>query len=376
MTKLDSLIAELCPDGVEYVNLADVARISNGKDHKHLADGDIPVYGSGGIMRYADQYIYNQESVLIPRKGSIGNIFYVNTPFWTVDTIFYTKISEQILPKYLYYYLTMIHVEDLNEAGGVPSLTKTVLDKVKIALPPLPIQREIVRILDNFTELTAELTARRKQYEYYRNRLLTFGDDVPIVALSHCCSSISDGDHQAPPKTDGGIPFITISNITSENQIDFSNTRFVPEAYYNGLDDKRKARMNDILYTVVGSFGIPVYISSDIEFAFQRHIAILRPNSEMIISKYLFHVLQSFDFLKQAEIVAVGAAQRTITLTSLNKMRIPLPSLDEQARIVDILDRFDALTTDISNGLPAEITARQKQYEYYRDKLLSFKEIA
>ena len=114
MTRLDSLIAELCPDGVEYVNLADIARISNGKDHKHLANGDIPVYGSGGIMRYANQYIYNQESVLIPRKGSIGNIFYVNTPFWTVDTIFYTKISEQILPKYLYYYLTMIHVEDLN----------------------------------------------------------------------------------------------------------------------------------------------------------------------------------------------------------------------------------------------------------------------
>ena len=95
----------------------------------------------------------------------------------------------------------------------------------------------------------------------------------------------------------------------------------------------------------------------------------------MIISKYLYHALQSYDSLKQAEIVAVGAAQRTITLTALNKMRVPLPSLDEQARIADILDRFDALTADISNGLPAEIAARQKQYEYYRDKLLSFKEV-
>jgi type I restriction enzyme S subunit len=93
MTELDRMIADLCPDGVETVILSDIARISNGKDHKQLADGDIPVYGSGGIMRYANQHIYDQESVLIPRKGSIGNIFYVNTPFWTVDTIFYTKIS-------------------------------------------------------------------------------------------------------------------------------------------------------------------------------------------------------------------------------------------------------------------------------------------
>jgi type I restriction enzyme S subunit len=182
MSKLSQLIRQHVPDGVEYVALGEVATISNGKDHKHLPDGEYPVYGSGGIMRYADKYMYDQESVLIPRKGSISNIFYVNTPFWAVDTIFYTKISERILPKFLYYYMTMIHVEDLNEAGGVPSLTKTVLDKVRIPLPPLPIQNEIVRILDNFAELIndltqglpAEIAARRKQYEYYRDKLLNF----------------------------------------------------------------------------------------------------------------------------------------------------------------------------------------------------------
>jgi type I restriction enzyme, S subunit len=183
MTKIERMIAESCPEGVEYRELGEVAQISNGKDHKQLGDGDIPVYGSGGIMRYADQYIYDNESVLIPRKGSIGNIFYVDTPFWSVDTIFYTRIDiKQIIPKFLYYYLLTQHLEDMNIAGGVPSLTKSALDKVKIPTPPLQIQQEIVRILDNFTELTAvlkaeleaELEARRRQYEYYRDKLLTF----------------------------------------------------------------------------------------------------------------------------------------------------------------------------------------------------------
>ena len=237
-----------------------------------------------------------------------------------------------------------------------------------------------MRILDTFTaltaeliaELTAELTDRKKQYNYYRDRLFTFGDEVPVVQLSGCCVSIADGDHQAPPKTDIGIPFITISNVSNSYQIDFINTKFVSEAYYSKLDDKRKARKNDILYTVVGSLGIPVFIDDNRKFAFQRHIAILRPNENVIIPKYLYHVLRSSDFLNQAYAVAVGAAQKTITLTALNRMKVPVPCLEEQARIVALLDKFDTLTHSISEGLPREIALRQKQYEYYRDLLLSF----
>lgn len=168
---------------VEWKMLGEVTKISNGKDHKLLPDGNFPVYGSGGIMRYANKYIYDQQSVLIPRKGSIGNIFYVDTPFWTVDTLFYTKIKCDIItPKYLYYYLKTQHLEDLNTAGGVPSLTKSVLDKVLIPIPPVAEQERIVAILDKFDALVndisiglpAEIEARRKQYEYYRGKLLDF----------------------------------------------------------------------------------------------------------------------------------------------------------------------------------------------------------
>ena len=172
MSKLDELIQELCPEGVEYKSLGEVATIKNGKDYKHLGTGEIPVYGSGGIMTYVDAPSFTKKSVLIPRKGSLSNLFYVEEPFWNVDTIFYTDIQEEkVVPKYLYYCLSKQHLEDLNQAGGVPSLTQKVLNKVQI--------------LDTFAELTAELTARKKQYEYYRDKLLDFKELKPEGADSN-----------------------------------------------------------------------------------------------------------------------------------------------------------------------------------------------
>ena len=210
---------------------------------------------------------------------------------------------------------------------------------------------------------------------HYRDTLLKLDNNVPSYTLKDVCLSIADGDHMPPPKADSGVPFITISNITETKQIDFSNVMYVPRDYYDKLADKRKAKQDDILYTVVGSFGIPVHISNKTEFVFQRHIAILRPNQEMMVPRYMYHIMQSTKFYKQADKAAKGAAQRTIGLSSLGNITIPVPSIEEQERIVAILDRFDTLCNDISAGLPAEIKARQKQYEYYRDKLLTFKEV-
>ncbi len=155
MSRLDELIQELCPDGVEYKHLEDVLTIKNGRDYKQYGDGDVPVYGSGGIMTYIDTAVYDKPSVLIPRKGSLDKLYYVDTPFWNVDTIFYTDIDTSLVePKYIYYYLEGQHLEKLNKAGGVPSLTQAVLNKVQLPVPPLEVQREIVRVLDSFTLLT------------------------------------------------------------------------------------------------------------------------------------------------------------------------------------------------------------------------------
>lgn len=164
----------------------------------------------------------------------------------------------------------------------------------------------------------------------------------PKQKLDTVCESISDGDHQAPPQVDSGVPFITISNFDQQNGIDFSNTKFVPEEYYNALDPKRKARPGDVLYSVVGSFGIPVLVKNDRPFAFQRHIAILRPNHSLM-PEFLFYSMKTPAFFHQADGAAVGAAQRTIGLSSLRGFTISLPPLSEQRRIVGILSAYDDL---------------------------------
>lgn len=166
-----------------WKTLGEVVNIKNGKDWKNLSSGDIPVYGSGGVMGYVDTFAYDKPSVLIPRKGSITNIFYVDFPFWNVDTIYYTEIdTSKLKPKFFYYFMRTIDLMALDTGSGRPSLTQTILNKIKIPIPPLPEQEKIVAILDKFDTLTHsiseglpyEIALRRKQYEYYRGQLLSF----------------------------------------------------------------------------------------------------------------------------------------------------------------------------------------------------------
>ena len=183
-----------------------------------------------------------------------------------------------------------------------------------------------------------------------------------IKKLSECCASIADGDHQAPPKADSGIPFVTISNINSTNQFDFTNTMFVPQAYYDGLDSKRKAQKGDVLYSVVGSFGIPVYMRETVPFVFQRHIAILRPN-DAILPQFLYYTMLSRDFYMMADAAALGAAQRTVSLTALRNMKIAVPPMDVQKKIVDILSAYDDLIANNQKQIKLLEEAAQRLYK-------------
>ena len=183
------------------------------------------------------------------------------------------------------------------------------------------------------------------------------------VRLQDICISISDGDHQAPPKSNSGVPFVTISNITNLNQIDFSDTMFVPRWYYEKIDSKRKAKANDILYSVVGSFGIPVFIKNNKEFIFQRHIAILRPNIKEIVPEYLYYVMLGREFYMIADSVAVGAAQRTITLSSLRNIEIVIPEIVKQQRIVNIISTYDDLIENNQKQIKLLEEAAQRLYK-------------
>ena len=186
--------------------------------------------------------------------------------------------------------------------------------------------------------------------------------NLEFKTLEACCISIADGDHQPPPKSESGIPFVTISNISS-NQFDFSNTMFVPIEYYSNLDEKRKPRKGDILYSVVGSFGIPVLIKDDAPFVFQRHIAILRPNPQIIDSRFLFYTMLSCGFYAKADAAAIGAAQRTISLNSLRSIKILLPSLSVQKHIADILSAYDDLIENNQKQIKLLEEAAQRLYK-------------
>ena len=183
------------------------------------------------------------------------------------------------------------------------------------------------------------------------------------IKLKDVCISISDGDHQAPPKTNRGVPFVTISNITNTNQFDFSNTMFVPQEYYNSLDSKRKAKEGDILYSVVGSFGIPVYIKTNTQFVFQRHIAILRPNRDKIVPEFLYYTMLNRDFYMKADAAAIGAAQRTVSLTALRNMEIEIPHIETQKKIAKILSSYDNLIDNNQKQIKILEEAAQRLYK-------------
>ncbi|MEY8507055.1 restriction endonuclease subunit S [Lachnospiraceae bacterium 42-17] len=361
MSKLDELIDELCPDGVEYRELKHVLTIKNGKDYKSLSKGKYPVYGSGGIMTYVSGYVYDKPSVLIPRKGSIDKLYYVEEPFWNVDTIFYTDIdTTKVVPRYVYFCLQREHLEQYNTAGGVPSLTQKVLNKVKLPVPPLEVQREIVRILDSFTlltaELTAELTARKKQYEYYRNKLLTFRfNEAKSIRLGDACIM----------KAGKAINTISISEEKTEN--------YKYECYGgNGIRGYVESPSHQGEYPIIGRQGA---LCGNVNYAqgefYATEHAVVVDGTGNVLQRYLYHMLTAMNLNQYKS----QGAQPGLAVSKLENLQIKLPSIERQKKIVKVLDNFDAICTDLNIGLPAEIKARQKQYEYYRDKLLSFKEI-
>lgn len=362
MSKLQELIKELCPDGVEFKKLGEVCKIMNGKDYKHLNNGIYPVYGSGGIMNYVDNFVYDKPSVLLPRKGSIGNVFYVDSPFWTVDTIYWTRINTNfIIPKFLYYYIKTQNLEGKNTAiGAVPSLTQSVLNKIEIPLPPLEVQSEIVRILDTFTahtaELQAELQARKEQYEYYRNKLLTFDENderVKWIKLGEIYDM----------KAGKSIPASEISSVKTEE--------FQYPCYGgNGLRGYVSIFNQEGEKVLIGRQGAlcgNVCFAENLFYATEH--AVVVSDKGYCLPRYSFYLLTMMD-LNQYK---TAGAQPGLSVSRLEKISIPVPPLSEQKRIISILDKFESLVNDLSEGLPAEIAAVQEQYEYYRNKLLTFK---
>lgn len=379
MSRIDDLINDLCPDGVEYRALGELVRIRNGKDHKKLGAGDVPVYGSGGVMRHVDQASATGPSVLIPRKGSLGNLFYVEGPFWTVDTIFYTEVNtSRLVPKFLYHQLLTMRLGEMNQAGGVPSQTQGVLNALRIPVPPIEVQRAIVEVLDRFTELEAELEtereARRLQYAHYRDSLLTFKDDDESRALGEVGTFERGRRFTKGDVVEAGVPSIHYGEIYTRYGV--SAKTAVTEVRADIRGRLRFAKPGDVIFAGVGEtvedVGKAVAWLGEDEVAF--HDDTFRFRSVYLDPAFIAYLSQTAPFQRQKDPMVSRAKVKRLSGESLARIRVPVPPLEEQRRIVAILDAFDALVNDLSSGLPAEIAARRQQYAYYRDRLLTFKE--
>ena len=387
MHNIKELVKKLCPNGVEYKYIGDLITIEKGKQLNKtlLSDsGKYPVI-NGGITPsgYWNEYNYNEGLITISQGGaSAGFVNYIETKFWAgAHCYVVSKVNEGINYRYIYHFLKSkeIELQNFQVGAGIPSVSLLDIKKLCLAVPPIEVQNEIVRILDNFTELEAELEveleARKKQYAYYRNKMFKFDRDIKYYSLKEVCITIKDGMHNLPKDNslNGEYPILSAQNINN-GTISFDAKRYVSKEIYDRENKRINLEKNDVLLTIVATIGRTAVINENNKMLLQRSVCALKPN-EKIHAYYLKYYLETNKVQEYMARNAHGSAQSGLYLNQVSEIQIPVPPLEEQEKIVNILDRFDKLCNDISEGLPAEIEARRKQYEYYRDKLLNFKDL-
>ena len=381
MKNLDTLINELCPDGVEFVKLSQHCEIYDGTHQtpKYQESG-IPfisveniksIYGS---KKYISQEAYDAYKikpqvgdVFMTRIGSIGACAVFTQK---ADIAYYVSLallrpnSKVLNSGFLKYIIESSwgkkELRKRTLVNAVPiKVNKQDIGKIEIPLPPIEVQNEIVRILDKFTELEAELEAeldcRKRQYEFYRDKLLSFdnvgGQDVEWKKMSEVCE-INRGKRVVKKELQESGDYPVFQNCLT------------PLGYYK-----------DYNYPANTAFVISAGAAGNIGFCNKKFWAaddcLCLTCSDKIISKFVYYVLMTKQkyILSRVRKASIPRLSRTV----IERLSVPIPSLAEQERIVSILDRFESLTTSLTAGLPAEIAARRQQYEHYRDKLLTFK---
>ena len=396
MTKLEELINELCPDGVEYKKLADVCNFNRGTSlvSKNAKSGDIPVI-SGGQKPAFYHNVANRTGTTITVAGSGAYAGYVSIwhePIFVCDAFSVEpKNADELDIKYLYHYLTNNQNKIYNKktGAGIPHVHGKDIAKFSIPLPPLSIQNEIVHILDSFTlltaELTAELTARQKQYAFYRDYLLDFSNEdvtkkIPDIDCSNIkyvklgdISKIVRGASPRPIKnfittSSTGINWIKIGDVNVNSKY---ITKTKEKITQEGATKSRYVRKGDFILSNSMSFGRPYIL--EIDGCIHDGWLSISEFEKYVTADYLYYYLISNKLQKEMkQRASFGGAVQNLNADIVRDLEIAVPPLSVQENIVKILDRFDKLNNDMSEGLPAEIEARKKQYEYYRDTLLSF----
>lgn len=412
MSRIEKLIKELCPNGVEYNTLGNICNILDSKrkpiSKSNRESGIYPYFGANGIQDYVKGYIFDGTFLLIGEDGSVINKD--NTPVlnWAVGKIWVNNHAHILTAKeniallrYIFYALQTVDISNIVR-GTPPKLNQENLRNIEIPVPHLEIQEEIVRILDKFTDLTAELQAelqgRIQQYDFYRNRLLTYpdknheGETSPNRSSTHN-SAIAKGEVALLPLselgtftrgkrfvhadvTENGYPCIHYGEMYTYYGIKANKvrTRINPDI----IGKMRFAEKGDVVIVAAGEnkddIGVGVAWLGNEKPAIHDACFIFRQNGKLD-PVYLSHFLRSNVYHKQIRKHIVEAKICSIPSSKIGTAIIPVPSLDEQKRIAAILDKFDTLSKDLTNGLPAEIEGTQQRYEYYRDMLLNFNEL-
>ena len=370
---------------VEWKKLGEIAEITIGEfvhKNKQNPNGKYPVY-NGGIAPtgFYDNYNNTENKIVISARGATaGFVNMVLCKYWAGNSSYSIDVHP-ILSSWLFvfYYLKSYQsklISDQQKGGGIPSISKKQVQDILIPIPSLEEQNRIVGILDTFTasidNLKEQIAQRRKQYEYYRDQLLDLEgkEGVEMKMLGELCSKLTDGSHFSPKSVEHGYFMPSVKDMTN-NGFDFSNCKQVSKEDYEYLIRTGcKPQINDVLIAKDGSMLKYVFpIVKDEEIVVLSSIAILTPRTNFITSSYLSHYLKCAKIREKTirEFSSKGGVPRII-LKNFKKICICFPSLQEQQRIVSILDTFEA---SIQN-LEAQLSQREKQYEYYRNKLLTF----
>lgn len=389
MSKLDELIKKYCPNGVEYKKLGEVASVERGKRvvREQLSQNNgFPVYqNSLTIMGYHNATNYSANTPFIIGAGAAGEVGYSIVDFWAADDCFPIVGKAKVLNMYIYHVLLWKKpylISKIRKAS-IPRLSRDFIVNMVIPVPPLPVQEEIVRILDSFTSLTAELQARKKQYEYYADKL--FVSDIPIedwMSVGDTIQSLKTGLNPRQSfklNVGGDKPYITGKNIYN-NSINVSEkTDLITDDVISLINKRACLATGDVLFasTGTGTVGrMAVVDNYDFSWSVSETIFCLKPKKSVIHPYYLMYALYTQSAKNQFEPRISKGSVPHLKVKDLLEVKIPVPNMKEQKRIINLMRKFDSLCNNISQGLPAEIAARQKQYEYYRDKLLTFKELS
>ena len=385
MSKIFDLINELCPNGVEFRELGEIFQrikgtniTANKMKEIEVHGGDIRIFAGGKtVIDTTEDKIQNPNitrvpSVIVQSRGVIDFIYY-DKPFTFKNEMWGYASENETSIKFLYYYLKN-NISYFRAAsismGALPQISLPITEKFKLPVPPMEVQREIVRILDSFTLLTAELTARKKQYEFYRDFLLSFDEldkngggcelkmlgDIGEVRM---CKRILKEQTSA----NGEIPFYKIGTFGKEADAYISKELF---------DEYRSKysypKIGEVLISASGTIGRAVIFNGNDAYFQDSNIVWIENDEGQVLNRYLFYFYQIADWN-----IAEGGTIKRLYNDNLKKIKIPVPSLQTQQKGVDILDKFDTLVNSITEGLPREIELRRKQYEHYRELLLNFK---